>query len=309
MLFFKKKQAGIADLLRRQFPQLDITENAQMSEHTTFRCGGRAAALATPRSREELSQLLAWLAGPAAPQHFVLGNGSNVLFADGLYDGVVIKIGEAFSQYNIVENTLKAGSGMLLAAAAKECCRRGLSGLEFATGIPGSVGGGVFMNAGAYSSDISAVLRSATTIDASGVLHERTAEELSLGYRHSALMDSGEIVLEASFELSPADQTWIDETVRDLTERRVSKQPLQYPSAGSFFRRPEGHFAGALIEGSGLKGLRIGGAQVSELHAGFIINAGGATASDVIDLMRVVQETVFHDSGVLLEPEVRIIGL
>ena len=309
MIFRKKKQLSVAETLRKAFPNIYIVENAPMSEYTTFRCGGRAAALAEPRSAAELAALLAHLADPAAPPHLVLGNGSNTLFADGLYPGVVIKMGAAFAGCSVEKDLVRAGGGALLAAVAKEACRQGLCGLEFATGIPGSVGGGVFMNAGAYGSDIAAVLKSATVMSPDGAVRECPAEELALSYRHSSLMNSGDIVLEATFLLKAADQEEIEALVRDLTQRRTSKQPLQYPSAGSFFKRPEGHFAGALIEQAGLKGLQLGGAQVSPLHAGFIVNTGDATATDVIDLMKVVQETVLHSSGVLLEPEVRIIGL
>lgn len=286
-----------------------VKKDVSMADYCSFRCGGRAAYFCEPADEASAAALLALLKREGA-DFVVIGNGSNMLFKDSGYKGVVVHIGkaQALSGVSVNGNVITAGAGAMFAAVSREAARAGLSGLEFACGIPGSVGGAVFMNAGAYEQDVKAVLRSVRCAGADGAIKTLPAEELDLSYRHSVFEESGELVLSAEFELQPADPAAIEARMADLTQRRSEKQPLQYPSAGSFFKRPEGHFAGKLIEGSGLKGLKLGGAQVSELHAGFIINAGGATASDVIDLMKVVQETVFNDSGVMLEPEVRIIG-
>ncbi len=280
-----------------------------MGNHCSFRCGGRAAYFCEPADAEGLAAVIKLLRSEGR-DYLILGNGSNVLFKDSGYGGAVVHIGRdgEFASVSVDGNLVTAGAGAAFSAVSREAAAAGLSGLEFACGIPGSVGGAVFMNAGAYEQDVKAVLRTVKCMDAEGNMMVRPAEELGLSYRHSAFEDNGEIVLEAVFELTPAPREDIEAKMADLTKRRTEKQPLQYPSAGSFFKRPEGHFAGKLIQDSGLKGLKVGGAQVSELHAGFVINAGGATATDIIDLMKIVQETVLGDSGVMLEPEVRIIG-
>ncbi len=286
-----------------------VRRDEPMAEHCSFRCGGAAAYFCEPADGARLAALLKLLAAEGRP-YLILGNGSNVLFRDSGYAGVVVHIGKApaLADIKVEGNVITAGAGAMFAAVSRAAAAAGLSGLEFACGIPGSVGGAVFMNAGAYEQDVASVLRSVKSAGAGGEIKERAASELQLSYRHSVFEENGEVVLSAVFELQPADPAQIEEKMADLTRRRTEKQPLQYPSAGSFFKRPAGNFAGKLIQDSGLKGLKLGGAQVSELHAGFIINAGGATASDVIDLMKVVQETVYNDSGVMLEPEVRIIG-
>ena len=274
--------------------ELDIKENFPLSSITTFRCGGPADRLVTVNSREELKEAL------GLPRPMILGNGSNVLFSDAGYRGTIIKFGPQLSKIEIDGNKVKAGAGALLAQAAKAACAHGLTGFEFATGIPGSVGGGVYMNAGAYDGSISDVLVKVKSIP--------QLRNYGLSYRHSNFMEKGAIILEAEFELKPGVQAEIDAKVADLTQRRTSKQPLSYPSAGSFFKRPEGYFAGKLIQDAGLKGRSVGGAQVSELHAGFIINTGGAKSSDIIELMHIVQQEVLDRFGVQLEPEVRIIA-
>ena len=280
--------------------------DAPMAEYTSFKCGGRAYCLAEPSDEADIKALID-IAKSFGKEYLILGNGSNMLFSDRGYDGIVIRISKAFSDVNVDGNTLTAGAGALISSVSKAAAANKLSGLEFACGIPGSVGGAVFMNAGAYDHDMSECIKSVKSADAEGNVKVRSASELELAYRHSIFEDNKEIILEASFELKPEDASEIEARMADYTARRTSKQPLSYPSAGSFFKRPLGNFAGALIEKSGLKGLQIGGAQVSELHAGFIINTGNATAQNVIDLMNVVRETVFNDSGVELEPEVRII--
>ena len=272
---------------------LNITENCPMSEHTTFRCGGPADRLVVAESKDQL------LAALELPRPMILGNGSNVLFPDAGYRGTVIKLGGDFLKLSVRGGVVRAGAGVLLAAAAKAACAKGLTGFEFATGIPGSVGGGIYMNAGAYGGTIADVCFEVESLP--------QIDTFDFSYRHSAFMEQGAIVLSAAFRLRKGDPKEINAKVADITAQRKAKQPLSYPSAGSFFKRPEGYFAGKLIQDAGLKGASVGGAQVSELHAGFIINRGGATSSDVIELMHLVQKTVFDRFGVQLVPEVRII--
>ena len=273
--------------------KLDITENFPLSSCTTFRCGGPADRLAVVNSRSELLSAL------ELPRPMILGNGSNVLFSDAGYRGTIIKFGPGMSKVQVKGLRVKAGAGALLASAAKEACSKGLTGMEFATGIPGSVGGAVYMNAGAYDGTMADIVIDVVSIPPIG--------DYRLSYRHSAFMDEGAIILGATFQLKRGVQEAIDAKVADFTLRRKTKQPLQYPSVGSFFKRPEGFFAGKLIEDAGLKGRTVGGAQVSQLHAGFIINTGGATSKDITDLMHIVQKEVFDKFGVNLVPEVRII--
>jgi len=302
-----------------------LVENCSMAGYSSFRCGGNAALLAEPRSEEQLLFVLKTLISSGA-EYMLLGNGSNVLFSDKGYDGAVIHIGAGLDSISFETLTgealdpfaegaklpyfirMTAGAGAKLAQAAKLVSSAGYTGLEFATGIPGSVGGGLFMNAGAYGGEMKDLVSSARSLDRDGNIIVRDVEDMDLSYRHSIYMENGEAILSVSFELPFGKQDSINAKIAELTEKRITKQPLNYPSAGSFFKRPEGNFAGKLIEDAGLKGLRIGGAMVSELHAGFLINAGGATATDVLDLMHVVRETVMDRFGVLLEPEVRIIG-
>ena len=294
----------LTDITRQE----NIICDADMAEYTSFRAGGKAAVLVQPGSAEELREILRLLSTEDVP-HFVLGNGTNVLFKDSGYDGVVVRIGKAFEGVDIEGDVLRCGSGTLLSVVAREALAAGLTGFEFASGIPGSVGGAVFMNAGAYGGELKDVLVSARVISADGS-EDRIipAGDLDLGYRHSILQETGDIVVEAEIRLSEGDKVKIKETMAELTLKRNQKQPVQYPSAGSTFKRPEGHFAGKLIQDAGLKGLTVGGAQVSELHSGFIINKGGATASDILELMDIVRAKVLNDFDVELEPEVRIIG-
>ena len=282
-------------------------ENADMSEYTSFRAGGKADLLLVPDTEEELREALA--EAKENGDFIILGNGSDTLFRDGGFRGTVIKPGEGFGGISVDGCRIEAGSAALLSQVAKAAQEASLTGLEPLSGIPGSIGGAVFMNAGAYGGEMKDVLESVASVSReTGEISRITAEELDLSYRHSIFTDTGDIILSAVFRLEPGSREEIDEKMRDFTEKRNSKQPLQYPSAGSFFKRPEGYFAGKLIQDAGLKGLTVGGAQVSEKHSGFIINAGGATASDIISLMHLVQNTVFDKSGVMLEPEVRIVG-
>ncbi len=284
-----------------------VLEYEPMDLHTSFRCGGAADLFVAPGSLGELMNVLDLVRTQNIP-YLVLGNGSNVLFTDRGYHGVVIRVGEGMDRVRIEGQTVFAEPGVSLAKLSRMAAQEGLSGLEFACGIPGSLGGAVFMNAGAYGGEMKDVLLSVSSINAMGMMKDRRAEDCRLSYRHSIYMEQDEVILGVKLFLKPGLRSEIEEAMRDYTLRRNSKQPVTLPSAGSFFKRPEGHFAGKLIEDAGLKGLRIGGAQVSPMHAGFLVNVGGATAQDVIDLMRVVQETVLDQFGVMLEPEVRIVG-
>lgn len=299
----------LADRWKTQ--NIAVQTDAPMSRYTSFKAGGSAAALVTAASEQELRQVLADVA-QAGAKTMLLGNGSNTLFRDSGYDGVVIRLSAEGAFGRAVHEgggRVRCGAAMLLSSLAKYILSESLTGFEFASGIPGSLGGAVFMNAGAYGGEMKDVLVSVRAISPDGgKVREFSAEELALGYRRSALAENGYIVTEAVLQLSPGDKEEIASRMRELAEKRNSKQPVQYPSAGSTFKRPEGYFAGKLIEDAGLKGVSVGGAQVSVLHSGFIINTGGATATDILDLITLVQNTVYDQFGVVLEPEVRIIG-
>lgn len=294
---------------------MTFIEHADMSKYTSFKAGGTARKLVIIDSPEELIKLLGELK-TSGEKFLFLGNGSNTLFLDGEFDGTVIKAGEPFEEIEIApldedSFAVNAGSAALLSKVARAAAAEELTGLEFAAGIPGSVGGGVFMNAGAYDGEIKNVLESVLLIteeNGAYITKEVKADALELGYRHSKLMETGDIILSARFVLRKGSKEEIEAKMKDFSERRSSKQPLEYPSAGSFFKRPEGDFAGRLIQDAGLAGLTVGGAQVSEKHCGFIINRGNATAEDIVRLMRLVQNVVAEKFGVKLEPEVRLIG-
>ena len=296
----------LTDRLRSFVGDGRVLEDEPMSRHTTFRVGGPADVLFLPASADEIVRAMREARALNEPC-FVMGNGSNLLVRDGGVRGLVIAIGEPMSDIAVVGTTIRAQAGASLTRLAREAASASLAGLSFASGIPGSVGGAVAMNAGAYGGEISNVLSRALVLEGETPVW-KTAEALNLSYRNSDVLRHGLIVLEAEFHLLPGDRAAILDEMAELARRRREKQPLSLPSAGSTFKRPEGHFAGALIEGAGLKGFSVGGAQVSELHAGFIVNTGGATARDVLDLIAAVQARVLADSGVALEPEVRIIG-
>lgn len=283
----------------------------EMKDYTSFKAGGKAAEMVIVESVEELREILAEIDQAKRP-YLMLGNGSNTLIKDSGFSGTVVKLGESFHQVKIHGESgekLVCGCGALMSSVAKAALAESLTGFEFASGIPGSIGGAVFMNAGAYGGEMKDIVESVNLVSRDGkVLRTVSGEEMDFSYRHSILQETGEVAVSVVLRLSKGDAAKISETMRDLTKRRNEKQPVQYPSAGSFFKRPEGFFAGKLIQDAGLKGLSVGGAQVSELHSGFIINKGGATATDIIDLMHLVQNTVFDKFGVKLEPEVRIIG-
>ena len=283
-----------------------ILENEPMSRHTTFKVGGPADVLFLPESEEQLIQAIA-IAKDAGIPCIVIGNGSNLVVRDGGIRGLVIALGEGMAAIVRSGDTITAWAGASLARVSAFAQASGLAGLEFASGIPGTLGGGCAMNAGAYGGQLSDVL-----IDARMLLDDAvktlTVEDMQMGYRTSLPLREGGIVISARFALTPDNPESIAERMRELNARRREKQPLNRPSAGSTFKRPEGHFAGALIEQSGLKGYRVGGAQVSEKHAGFIVNAGGATAKDILTLIGIVQDEVLARFGVHLETEVRILG-
>ena len=287
---------------------MKIMKNVDMSRYTTFRAGGKADEMVIPETAEELVEALNEIKEKKIP-YIMLGNGSNTLVTDGGFHGTVIKLGERFNSIQVNGSSVSCGSGALMSSVAKAALAADLAGFEFASGIPGSIGGAVFMNAGAYGGEMKDIVVSATVIDGvGGDLQERLVDDMDLSYRHSAFQNSGDIITQVNLCLTKGEHSDIAERMRELAEKRNSKQPVQYPSAGSFFKRPEGYFAGKLVQDAGLKGLTVGGAQVSELHSGFIINRGGATATDIIQLMHLVQNTVYDKFGVKLEPEVRIIG-
>lgn len=285
-----------------------IIIDAPMCKYTSFRAGGNADALIILETVEEIQNILS-LFSKENISHILLGNGSNILIKDGGYKGIVVKLGENFNNIQVEGNEITAFAGARLSAVARVAMENSLTGFEFAGGIPGSIGGGVFMNAGAYGGELADILVSVDAVTHNGERqYSIERKDLELGYRNSIFHRTGDMVLSAKFKLKEGNREDILEKMKELTDRRNQKQPVQLPSAGSFFKRPEGFFAGKLIEDSGLKGLSVGGAQVSPLHAGFIVNNGDATATDILQLMRLVQNTVLDKFGVSLEPEVRILG-
>lgn len=281
--------------------------NADMSKYTTFKIGGPANLLVEPNSVDALSEILkACKAEGEKP--IVLGNGSNVLVQDKGIDGVVIVMGDAFSKIEYAGNDLvKVQAGAKLISLCRFCLEYSLGGLEFATGIPGTVGGAAFMNAGAYGGEMKDVIWVVNHMDLDGNRGSFQGSQLEFSYRHSAYVDSDLIITSVIFHLEQDNAEGIKNSMDDVQRRRKAKQPLEYPSAGSTFKRPEGYFAAALIDECGMKGYTVGGAQVSDKHAGFVINVGNATSADVLQLMSDVQKKVKEEKGVDLEPEVRII--
>lgn len=285
-----------------------IQKNASMKKHTSFQAGGNADLMITPGSLEELSETLKILAFYNVAT-IVMGNGTNLLVLDGGYRGTIVKIGRDLGRFETNKNTLIAGAGALLKDAAAEALVQGLAGIEFASGIPGSVGGAVFMNAGAYDGEMKGIVEFVRVMSKDGErIDELGNADMGYGYRKSVIMDTGGIVVSAGFSLAAKDPEAIRARMEELSEKRKEKQPLDMPSAGSFFKRPPGSYAGKLIEDAGLKGRSVGGAAISTKHAGFLINKDNATAKDIIGLMRVVQDEVYQNAGVRLEPEIRIIG-
>ena len=297
----------LAAALRAGCPDLELREQEPMSRHTTFRIGGPVRLMALPKTEKEAQAVLKTAWELECPPFF-LGNGSNLLVADAGYEGFVLKLARGMDQVQEVNRRLVAGSAMLLSQLAWAALGRGLAGLEFAHGIPGSLGGAITMNAGAYGGEMAQVVTAVTCLTRRGELETVPADRCAFSYRHSAFSDGSRLILRVEFSLPQGDPEEIRAKIEDLARRRKEKQPLEWPSAGSMFKRPPGHFAAALIDQCGLKGLTVGGAQVSEKHAGFVVNRGGATCADVLALVDQVRERVLRQTGVELEMEVRVLG-
>lgn len=279
----------------------------RLSGHTTFRIGGPAKYYLIPENMEEVKEALDFAKENQCP-FYVLGKGSNMLFSDSGYDGVIIEIGKGLEQLSIsTDGTVVAQAGISLSAMANRLAKEGLQGFAFASGIPGTLGGAVTMNAGAYGGEIKDHIQSAKVLTKDGEILELSKDELELGYRTSTIQKNSYIVLEATFHFLKGDIETIQKEMKELNQKRRDKQPLEYPSAGSTFKRPEGYFAGKLIEDAGLRGYRVGDAQVSEKHCGFVVNKGEATSEEVKQLISDVQNKVYEKFGVKLEPEVRIV--
>lgn len=286
----------------------NVRINEPMKNHTTFKIGGPAQYYVTPESVNQIQEVVSLCRNMNIPLH-VIGNGSNILVGDDGVDGVVLALFNTFSDYEIKDNVITAQAGMSLIKLAVIALREGLTGLEFASGIPGSVGGAVYMNAGAYDGQMKDVVTSVTVLDEAGNIRILGRDELDMGYRTSAVAKHNMIVLQVIIELKTGDKEQIKDRMNQLSELRKQKQPLEYPSAGSTFKRPEGYFAGKLIADAGLKGYSIGGAAVSEKHAGFVVNMGGATAKDVVELTDYIKKRIIEQFGVTLELEIKKIGL
>lgn len=286
----------------------NVRINEPMKNHTTFKIGGPAQYYVTPESVTQIQEVVSLCKDKNIPLH-VIGNGSNILVGDDGVDGVVLALFNTFSDYEIKDNVITAQAGMSLIKLAVIALREGLTGLEFASGIPGSVGGAVYMNAGAYDGQMKDVVTSVTVLDEAGNIRILGRDELDMGYRTSAVAKHNMIVLQVIIELKAGDKEQIKGRMNQLSELRKQKQPLEYPSAGSTFKRPEGYFAGKLIADAGLKGYSIGGAAVSEKHAGFVVNMGGATAKDVVELTDYIKKRIIEQFGVTLELEIKKIGL
>lgn len=293
--------------LKKVLSERQVKTGEPMEMHTTFRVGGPADYFVLPETKEELRDVVSLCKREDMP-YYILGNGSNLLVSDKGYRGVIIQIFKSMNKIRVDGNCIYAQAGALLSAIASRALEKSLKGFEFASGIPGTLGGACVMNAGAYGGEMKQVLRQVTVLDAEGNIAVIPSEELEMGYRTSVIAKEGHIVLEAVIELKEGDEKEIRKLMEELKNKRVEKQPLEYPSAGSTFKRPEGYFAGKLIQDSGLRGFSVGGAQVSEKHCGFVINKDHATAADIAELMRRVSECVEEKFGVALEPEVKRLG-
>lgn len=301
----------ITDRIIQAAGEGNVLFHEKMMDHTTMKVGGEAALFVTPESAEAIGELVRLLREEQIP-YYVLGNGSNVICRDEGYDGVILCLSENYKGFDVQDIgpetalvTVRAGTDNKEFAEAMT--QRGLSGFEFASGIPGSMGGATCMNAGAYDGEMRQIIREVKILDRDGNIVSRTNEEMEFGYRHSLASEGGCVILETILLLHRDDPARIRARVDDLTARRKEKQPLEYPSCGSTFKRPEGYFAGKLISDAGLKGYRVGGAQVSEKHAGFVINRDHATAKDVLDLVEHIKKQVLKSQGVQLECEIRIL--
>ena len=293
--------------IRKLGEQVEILVAEPMKNHTTFRIGGPAEALALPKTPEEVAEVVRFCHEHAQP-YYVLGNGSNLLVSDEGYRGLVLQLYRNFNDIQVNGEMITVQAGAMLAAVARTAYQAGLTGLEFASGIPGTIGGAVVMNAGAYGGEMKNVLKEVTVLTKEGEVLVIPAKALELGYRTSVIPKNGWIVLGAVLQLKKGDQEQILARMEELKEQRITKQPLDLPSAGSTFKRPEGYFAGKLIMDAGLRGFTVGGAQVSEKHCGFVVNRGNATAADVWELICEVKRRVKEMTGVELEPEVKLLG-
>lgn len=295
------------EALKGFVPSENIRLRERMSEHTTFRIGGEADCFIELENKEQLLKVQKYLTAIEEP-FFILGNGSNILVSDEGYRGVILQIGRKMSQIRVEGSRMIAGAGALLSQVAKAALAHGLTGLEFACGIPGTVGGGVVMNAGAYGGEMSQVVAEVTVTSRDGEVLILDNESMEFGYRTSTIKNHPFVVTEAAFELEGGDRQLIQEKMEELAARRREKQPLEYPSAGSTFKRPEGYFAGELIMKAGLRGFQIGGARVSDKHCGFVVNTGRATAADVKDVVDEIRERVKDIFHVELQPEIVFLG-
>ncbi|MDO5575070.1 MAG: UDP-N-acetylmuramate dehydrogenase [bacterium] len=293
--------------IRQILQPSDILLEEPMKKHTTFRAGGNAAVFLTPESEEQLSRVLQTLR-ERDEEYYILGNGSNLLVSDGGYAGTVIQIYKNMNTIRFADTVMEVSAGVLLSQAASAACEHELTGMEFASGIPGTLGGAIVMNAGAYGGEMKQIVKSVRVLQDNGQILTLGCEEMEFGYRTSLIKQRPYIVLSAELQLIFGEQDQIRARMNELKTQRIEKQPLEYPSAGSTFKRPEGYFAGKLIMDAGLRGYQIGGAQVSEKHCGFIINRQDASASDIMMLIRYVIQEVNRQFGVTLEPEVCMLG-
>lgn len=300
-------RTNVIHLLEKKINREYIIEDEMMNKHTTFKVGGPADLYVIPRSEEELVYAIEVCKSENVP-YYVIGNGSNLLVTDKGFRGVIIEVYRQMSDITVEGNFITAYAGALLSKIANTALEHGLTGLEFAHGIPGALGGAVTMNAGAYDGEMKQVLESATVIDDKGQVRTLSSDELELEYRKSIISRLGYTVIKATMRLEDGDKEAISAKMKDLMQRRRDKQPLEYPSAGSTFKRPVGHFAGKLIMDAGLRGYQLGGAQVSEKHCGFVINKDHATCQDILDLIHYIQEEVKSKFDVQIEPEVKMIG-
>ncbi|EEG77937.1 UDP-N-acetylmuramate dehydrogenase [Dethiobacter alkaliphilus] len=296
----------------KEFIELNLVDtmyfpDEDMKKHTTFKTGGTADLLVEPQSIDELHKLMKFVLNEEVP-YIIIGRGSNLLVSDQGVRELVIRIDKNLSKYETKNETLEVEAGAAIIDVAHFAQRNSLSGLEFASGIPGTVGGAVFMNAGAYGGEVKDVLEEVLVLTTDGHLVVKSVDELGLGYRTSVMQRNGDIVLKAKFKLQKGNQEVIQNEINELKRKREESQPLELPSAGSTFKRPTGYFAGKLIQDAGLKGYRIGGAQVSLKHAGFVVNSGNASSSDIYNLIRHIQAEVKKQFGVTLETEVKLIG-
>lgn len=297
----------ILNSIREITGEKNASADEVMSAHTTFRVGGPADYFASPSDVDQVAGLIELCRKCEIP-YFVLGNGSNLLVSDVGYRGMIINIMDNMNGITVDGDVITAQAGAKLVRVSRLARDNSLTGLEFASGIPGTIGGAVYMNAGAYGGEMKDVVTSVKVMDADGHIYDMSSDELDFSYRHSAVEAEGLIVLEVTMKLAAGVQQDIDDRMKELSDSRRTKQPLEYPSAGSTFKRPEGYFAGKLIMEAGLRGYSVGGAQVSEKHCGFVVNRGGATAADVTGLIRDVQKKVMDHFGVMLEPEVKMLG-